>query len=116
LDIRPTVPRFASEMAAETVRASLHVPESSAATPYASGFGSQSLTSLDSAPGFEPIAVHAPASKERKSAAITPEDSAIGGFLETLSADQNRAREQRRADDAELEALDVPAFMRNGGR
>jgi cell division protein FtsZ len=116
LDIRPTVPRFASEMAAETARASLHVPESSAATPYASGFGSQSLTSLDSAPGFEPIAVHAPASKERKSAAITPEDSAIGGFLETLSADQNRAREQRRADDAELEALDVPAFMRNGGR
>jgi len=37
-------------------------------------------------------------------------------ILETLSADESRAREQRRADEAELEELDVPAFMRKGGR
>jgi cell division protein FtsZ len=117
LDVRPSVPRFASEVAVETARASLHVPEPAAATPYASGFGSQSLATLESTPSFEPIAASAPASKERKAAsALTPEDSAIGGFLETLSADENRAREKRRAEEAELEALDVPAFMRNGGR
>jgi cell division protein FtsZ len=117
LDVRPAVPRFASEVAVETARASLHVPEAATATPYASGFGSQSLATLESTPSFEPIAASAPASKERKAAsALTPEDSAIGGFLETLSADENRAREKRRAEEAELEALDVPAFMRNGGR
>jgi cell division protein FtsZ len=119
LDVRPAVPRFASEVAAETARAS-HAPEP--ATAYASGFGSQSLASLESAPGFEPIAMHAPAPAPRRKEATGPaeapsaEDSAIGGFLETLSADENRAREQRRADEAELEELDVPAFMRNGGR
>jgi hypothetical protein len=92
----------------------LHAPEPAA---YASGFGSQSLaTTLEAAPSFEPIASNGAASKERKPAALTPEDSAIGGFLETLSADENRAREQRRAEEAELEELDVPAFMRKGGR
>jgi cell division protein FtsZ len=117
LDVRPAVPRFASEVAVETARAIMHVPEPAAATPYASGFGSQSLATLESAPSFEPIAASAPTSKERKAAAaLTPEDSAIGGFLETLSADENRAREKRRAEEAELEELDVPAFMRNGGR
>jgi cell division protein FtsZ len=116
LDVRPAVPRFASEVAAEAVRANLNVPEPAAATPYVSGFGSQSLTSPELTPSFERIAVQAPASKERKAAASNPEDAAIGGFLETLSADETRAREQRRADDAELEELDVPAFMRNGGR
>jgi cell division protein FtsZ len=117
LDVRPAVPRFASEVAVETARAGLHVPEAATATPYASGFGSQSLATLESTPSFEPIAASAPASKDRKAAAaLTPEDSAIGGFLETLSADENRAREKRRAEEAELEALDVPAFMRNGGR
>ena len=113
LDVRPSVPRFASEVNAEASRVS--VPEAAPAA-YASGFGSQSLASLESTPSFEAIAVHAPAPKERKAAASTPEDAAIGGFLETLSADETRAREQRRADDAELEELDVPAFMRNGGR
>jgi cell division protein FtsZ len=111
LDMRPAVPRFASEVNAEASR----VPEAAPAA-YASGFGSQSLASLDSTPSFEPIAVHAPAPKERKAASSTPEDAAIGGFLETLTADETRAREQRRADDAELEELDVPAFMRKGGR
>ena len=115
LDVRPAVPRFASEVAAEAVRANLNVPEAAPAA-YASGFGSQSLTSSELTPSFEPIAVHAPAAKERKAAASTPEDAAIGGFLETLSADETRAREQRRADEAELEELDVPAFMRKGGR
>jgi hypothetical protein len=91
------------------------VPETTPAG-YASGFGSQSLTSPELTPSFEPIAAQASAAKERKSAASTPEDAAIGGFLETLSADESRAREQRRADEAELEELDVPAFMRNGGR
>jgi uncharacterized protein with von Willebrand factor type A (vWA) domain len=110
------VPRFASEVAVETARASLHAPEPAAATAYASGFGSQSLATLESTPSFEPIAPNTPASKERKAAAMTPEDSAIGGFLETLSADENRARAQRRAEEAELEELDVPAFMRKGGR
>ena len=114
LDVRPAVPRFASEVAAEAARA--NVPEPVAATPYVSGFGSQSLASPELTPSFEPIAVHASVAKERKAAAATPEDAAIGGFLETLSADETRAREQRRADDAELEELDVPAFMRNGGR
>jgi cell division protein FtsZ len=117
LDVRSAAPRFASEVAVETARASLHVPEPAAAAPYASGFGSQSLATLETTPSFEPIAPSAPSSKERKAAAaLTPEDSAIGGFLETLSADENRAREKRRAEEAELEALDVPAFMRNGGR
>jgi hypothetical protein len=60
--------------------------------------------------------VHAAVAKERKEAIATPEDSAIGGFLETLTADDKRAREQRRAEEAELEELDVPAFMRKGGR
>jgi hypothetical protein len=115
LDVRPAVPRFASEVAVETARASLHAPEPAAATAYASGFGSQSLATLESTPSFEPIAPNTPASKERKPA-LTPEDSAIGGFLETLSADENRARAQRRAEEAELEELDVPAFMRKGGR
>ncbi len=114
LDVRPSVPRFASEVAVETARASLHLPEAPAA--YASGFGSQSLASPDLTPAFEPAA-KAPAPSERKSAPTpSPEDSAIGGFLETLSADDSRAREQRRAEEAELEALDVPAFMRRGGR
>jgi cell division protein FtsZ len=116
LDVRPAVPRFASEVAVETARASLHAPEPAAATAYASGFGSQSLATLESTPSFEPIAPNTPASKERKTAAMTPEDSAIGGFLETLSADENRARAQRRAEEVELEELDVPAFMRKGGR
>jgi cell division protein FtsZ len=115
LDVRPAVPRFASEVAAEAVRASLNAPEGAPAA-YASGFGSQSIASLESNPSFEPIAVHVPVAKERKAATSTPEDAAIGGFLETLSADETRAREQRRADEAELEELDVPAFMRNGGR
>src|ERR1700751_3858687 len=115
LDVRPAAPRFASELAAETARASLHVPEP-AATAYASGFGSQSLATLESAPSFEPIATNIPAVKDRKAPALTPEDSAIGGFLETLSADESRAREQRRAEEAELEELDVPAFRRKGGR
>lgn len=114
LDARPAVPRFASEVAAEAVRP--HMPEPAAA-PYASGFGSQSLASLESIPVLEPVAVKQPAPVERKqSAAPSPEDSAIGGFLETLSTEENRAREQRRAEEAELEELDVPAFMRNGGR
>jgi cell division protein FtsZ len=113
LDARPAVPRFASEVNAEASR--VGVPEAAPAA-YASGFGSQSLASLESTPSFESIAVHAPTPKERKAAASTPEDAAIGGFLETLTADETRAREQRRADDAELEELDVPAFMRNGGR
>jgi cell division protein FtsZ len=115
LDVRPAAPRFASEVMAETARANGHAPES-AATAYSSGFGSQSLATLEAAPSFEPIATNGAASKERKAAALTPEDSAIGGFLETLSADENRAREQRRAEEAELEELDVPAFMRKGGR
>ncbi len=116
LDVRPAVPRFASEVATEAARAGLHVPEPAAATAYASGFGSQSLATLEAAPSFEPIAPTTPASRERKTAALTPEDSAIGGFLETLSADENRAREQRRVEEAELEELDVPAFIRKGGR
>ena len=113
LDVRPAVPRFASEVATEAARVNLHAPEP---TAYASGFGSQSLATLEATPSFEPIAPNGTASKERKPAALTPEDSAIGGFLETLSADENRAREQRRAEEAELEELDVPAFMRKGGR
>ncbi len=117
LDVRPSIPRFASEVAAEATR--VPVPEpvgvGVGAAAYASGFGGQSFASLES-PNFEPIAVHAPAAKERKEAAATPEDSAIGGFLETLTADDKRAREQRRAEESELEELDVPAFMRKGGR
>jgi cell division protein FtsZ len=114
LDVRPAVPRFASEVAAEAARANLNVPEAAPAA-YASGFSSQSLTSPELTPSFEPIAAHAPAAKDRRAVASTPEDAAIGGFLETLSADDSRAREQRRADE-ELEELDVPAFMRKGGR
>jgi cell division protein FtsZ len=107
LDVRPAAPRFASEVAAEAAKANGHTAEP--ATPYVSGFGSQSL-----APTFEPIVPPAPTPTERKEA--MPEDAAIGGFLETLSAEENRTRQQRRKEEAELEELDVPAFMRNGGR
>ncbi len=113
LDVRGATPRFASEVAAEAARAS--VPEPVGAAAYASGFGGQSFASLEPSPTFQPIAKHPPAAKERKEVA-TPEDSAIGGFLETLSADENRTRDQHRAEEAELEELDVPAFMRKGGR
>lgn len=116
LDVRPSVPRFASEVAAEAARVNLNVPEAAPPAAFASGFGSQSLASSELTPSFEPIAAQATAPKKSKAAASTPEDAAIGGFLETLSADESRAREQRRADEAELEELDVPAFMRNGGR
>jgi cell division protein FtsZ len=116
LDVRAATPRFASEVAAEAARVNVPVPEPVGAAAYASGFGGQSFASLESSPSFQPIAKHPPAAKERKEAAATPEDSAIGGFLETLSADENRTREQRRVEEAELEELDVPAFMRKGGR
>jgi cell division protein FtsZ len=116
LDVRGATPRFASEVAAEAAGASVPVPEPVGAAAYASGFGGQSFASLEPSPTFQPIAKHPPAAKERKQAAATPEDSAIGGFLETLSADENRTRDQRRVEEAELEELDVPAFMRNGGR
>ena len=113
LDVRGATPRFASEVAVEAARAS--VPEPVGAAAYASGFGGQSFASLEPSPTFQPIAKHPPA-KERKEAAASPEDSAIGGFLETLSADENRTRDQHRVEEAELEELDVPAFMRKGGR
>ena len=114
LDVRGATPRFASEVVAEAARA--NVPEPVGAAAYASGFGGQSFASLEPSPTFQPIAKHAPAAKERKEAAATPEDSAIGGFLETLTADENRTRDQHRVEEAELEELDVPAFMRKGGR
>jgi cell division protein FtsZ len=114
LDVRAATPRFASEVAVEAARAS--VPEPVGAAAYASGFGGQSFASLEPSPTFQPIAKHPPAAKERKEAAASPEDSAIGGFLETLSADENRTRDQHRVEEAELEELDVPAFMRKGGR
>ena len=113
LDVRGATPRFASEVVAEAARA--NVPEPVGAAAYASGFGGQSFASLEPSPTFQPIAKH-PAAKERKEAAATPEDSAIGGFLETLTADENRTRDQHRVEEAELEELDVPAFMRKGGR
>jgi cell division protein FtsZ len=131
LDVRPAVPRFASEVVAEAARVSMPVPEpvgvGAAPAVYASGFGSQSFASAEpfarpesfarvESPTFEPIAVHGPAAKERKEAAASPEDSAIGGFLETLTADDKRAREQRRMEESHLEELDVPAFMRKGAR
>jgi cell division protein FtsZ len=109
LDVAPAAPRFASEVAAEPARTNGHAAEP---TPYVSGFGSQSL-----APNFQPItAAPAPKSAERKEAAVPPEDSAIGNFLDTLASDENRARQQKRKEESELEELDVPAFMRNGGR
>ncbi|HEX4581888.1 MAG TPA: cell division protein FtsZ [Acidobacteriaceae bacterium] len=125
LDVRPAVPRFASEVVAESARVSMPVAEpvgvGAAPAAYASGFGSQSFASAEpfarvESPTFEPIAVHAPTAKERKEAAASPEDSAIGGFLETLTADDKRAREQRRMEESHLEELDVPAFMRKGAR
>ncbi|HEX6771032.1 MAG TPA: cell division protein FtsZ [Acidobacteriaceae bacterium] len=110
LDVRPAAPRFASEMTAETAPTNGHAPEPTAAA-YQPGFGSQSLAN------FEPLTTHpAPAPAERKAPVVSAEDSAIGGFLDTLTADETRAREKRRAEEAELEALDVPAFMRNGAR
>ncbi len=117
LDVRPATPRFASEVAAEATRVPVPEPVGAGvgAATYASGFSGQSFAGAES-PNFEPIAPHAPAVKERKEAASTPEDSAIGGFLETLTADDKRARERRRAEESELEELDVPAFMRKGGR
>ena len=113
LDVRGATPRFASEVVAEAARASVPEPVGAA---YASGFGGQSFANLEPSPTFQPIAKHPPAAKERKETVATPEDSAIGGFLETLSADENRTRDQHRVEEAELEELDVPAFMRKGGR
>ena len=113
LDVRGATPRFASEVVAEAARASVPEPVGAA---YASGFGGQSFANLEPSPTFQPIAKHPPTAKERKETVATPEDSAIGGFLETLSADENRTRDQHRVEEAELEELDVPAFMRKGGR
>src|ERR1700744_1542163 len=56
LDVRPAVPRFASEVAAEAARA--NVPEPGACTPYVSGCGGQSFASLEPPPPFQPIAKH----------------------------------------------------------
>jgi cell division protein FtsZ len=115
LDVRPAAPRFASEVATEASKAG-HVPEP-AVGAYASGFGSQSFASFEANPPAEAVTVKNTASPERnKAAGPSAEDAAIGGFLETLSVDENRARAQRRAEEAELETLDVPAFMRHGGR
>jgi cell division protein FtsZ len=111
LDTRPAAPRFASEVGAETARASMLLPDPPA-PGYASGFGSQSLATFEPAPR----SVETPVAKIAPSTHPIPEDAAIGGFLDTLTAEENRAKEQRRAEDAELEALDVPAFMRQGGR
>jgi cell division protein FtsZ len=121
LDVRPSVPRFASEVAAETVRSSLHIPEAAAPGAFGSGFGSQSLASFEppvpemgrpEPSAFEPIARHEPPVQSRPSA----EDPAIGGFLDALGTEEERARQQRRQEEAELEQLDIPAFMRHGGR
>lgn len=110
LDTRPSVPRFASEVAAETTRTTMHIPTptpersmETGAPAFTPGFGSQSLASFEPAP--------APAAQPP-----IAEDTAIGGFLDTLAAEESRAREQRRVEEAELEALDVPAFLRQGGR
>jgi cell division protein FtsZ len=126
LDVRPSVPRFASEVAAETVKTSLHIPEAAAPSAFASGFGSQSLASFDSPfpetgrpemrqelPSFEPMARQGGGGAGHRSA---PEDAAMGGFLDALSTEDERARQLRQQEEAELEQLDVPAFMRNGGR
>lgn len=116
LDVRPAVPRFASEVSAESAPTNGHTPEAAAPASYQPGFGSQSMAS------FEPLTAHpAPAPGDRKEPVVSAEDSAIGGFLDSLAKDslateETRAREKRRAEEAELEALDVPAFMRNGAR
>ncbi len=110
LDVRPSVPRFASEVAADTMKSSLQ--EGAVPTAFASGFGSQSLASFEAPapepPVFEPIAsapAHNPA-----------HDAGVGGFLDGLSAQEDRARQQRQQEEAELEQLDIPAFMRHGAR
>ena len=88
LDVRPAVPRFASEVATEAARVNLHAPEPAA---YASGFGSQSLATLEATPSFEPIAPNGTASKERKPAALT-----AGGFGHWwIPRDPERGREPR---------------------
>ena len=124
LDVRPSLPRFASEVAGETMKSSLHIPDASSAPAFASGFGSQSLASFEpqvpemgrtdaeriETPIFEPM--HEAAPENRSSV----EDLAIGGFLDALSAEEARARQQRQQEEAELEQLDIPAFMRHGGR
>ena len=124
LDSRPATPRFASEVAAETARTSLHIPEGSAAPAFASGFGSQSLASFEppevgrqEATAFEHIARHdVSTGKDHRASDPPADDAAIGGFLDALSAEESRARQQRHQEEAELEQLDIPAFMRNGGR
>jgi hypothetical protein len=112
LDVRPAAPRFASEVAAETVKSSLHIPEVSSPAAYSPGFGSQSLASFEP-PSFEPTAKHETAAAEHRGSS---EDSAIGGFLDALSAQEERAKQQRHQEEAELEQLDIPAFMRHGSR
>jgi cell division protein FtsZ len=116
LDVRPAAPRFASEVSAEVAPTNGHAPEAASSSAYQPGFAGQAMAN------FEPLTAHpTPAPAERKEPVVSAEDSAIGGFLDSLAKDslgteETRAREKRRAEEAELEALDVPAFMRNGGR
>ncbi len=137
---KPSVPRFASEVANDAMD---HA--------YSTGFGSQSLNAIP-APSFEPLGAPAisagldlagmgvPASNgdrreesRREPAARAAEDAAIGGFLADLATTLDTSYEQpangsqerdtarhngygsREEEDA-MEHLDVPAFLRNASR
>ena len=134
---KPSVPRFASEVANDAM---------DRADAYPAGFGSQSFNTIPSTI-FEPLGAPAIStgldmqstngsyreeSKREPSARVDPEDAAIGGFLADLATtlettyDQpaNGAQERQpsrngahsRDEEDGMEHLDIPAFMRNSNR
>jgi cell division protein FtsZ len=140
VEAKPSVPRFASEVANEMAER---------ADVYASGFGSQTLN-----PTFERLGAPVVSSgfggsgfnnaglgvsggsgrgeelpKPEARPRVEPEDAAIGGFLAELATtyDEPAPAEREpqsprssgygsREEEEHLEQLDIPAFMRNGNR
>jgi cell division protein FtsZ len=138
VEAKPSVPRFASEVANEMAER---------ADVYASGFGSQTLnptferlgapvvSSGFGGSGFNSASVSGGSGRDEElpkpeaRARMEPEDSAIGGFLAELATtyDEPAPAEREpqsprssgygsREEEEHLEQLDIPAFMRNGNR
>jgi cell division protein FtsZ len=138
VEAKPSVPRFASEVANEM---------GERADVYASGFGSQTLnptferlgapviSSGFNGGGFNNAGVSGGSGREEElpkpesRPRVEPEDAAIGGFLAELATtyDEPAPAEREpqsprgngygsREEEEHLEHLDIPAFMRNGNR
>ncbi len=129
---RPSVPRFASEVANEAGQR---------AESFSSGFGAGAATPVFQSFGGAAFGGEAfggtvgegeherDAENDREPAPARDEDRAIGGFLDDLADGEHRvgtvrthetqaadAQAFRTEEEEHLEQLDIPAFMRNGNR